>query len=77
MFYKQPAASATLSGTGLRALPIGRAWLTAESAELDYMCRSGVQSFFMPCTNHHEPDYAFFETRGVKERDLGDARLIL
>ena len=43
---------------------------TDEFAELDYMCRSGVQSFFMPCTNIHQKNHKLFEARGVKTRDL-------
>jgi len=38
---------------------------------LDRQCKSGVQSFYMPCTNRAHPDYAFFRSHGTKSRDIG------
>jgi hypothetical protein len=37
---------------------------------LDNICRSGVQSFFLPGTNRNYPDAAFFRRYGCKQRDL-------
>jgi hypothetical protein len=42
---------------------------TLEGMKLDKGCKSGVLSFYMPCTNHAHPDYAFFRTHGTKIRD--------
>ncbi len=44
---------------------------TAKSGHLDPACRSVVQSFYLPCTNRAHQQWAFFETRGTKTRDLG------
>jgi hypothetical protein len=43
---------------------------TVKGMKLDKGCKSGVQSFFMPCTNQAHRDYAFFRTHGTKTRDL-------
>jgi hypothetical protein len=43
---------------------------TAKSAKLDPGCKSGVQSFYLPCTNRAHQEWAFFATRGTKTRDL-------
>ena len=37
---------------------------------MDRNCRSGVQSFYMPGTNRHHQDWAFFKTFGTKTREL-------
>ncbi len=41
-----------------------------EDMGLDRQCKSGVQSFYLPCTNRAHPDYAFFRTHGMKTRDI-------
>ena len=41
-----------------------------EETGLDRQCKSGVQSFYMPCTNRAHPDYALFRTHGTKSRDI-------
>lgn len=43
---------------------------TRASAKLDLACRSGVQSFYLPCTNRAYPDWAFFETFGTDQKDF-------
>ncbi len=43
---------------------------SAKSAKLDPACKSGVQSFYLPCTNRAHQQWAFFETYGLKTRDL-------
>ncbi len=72
MFYRRPATTLEQHKGVLDYVlsRLGEHGFTDESAELDYMCRSGVQSFFMPCTNVHQPDHALFEARGVKMREL-------
>jgi hypothetical protein len=37
---------------------------------LDDNCKSGVQSFFLPCTNRAHPDHRFFRTYGTKTREI-------
>ena len=37
---------------------------------IDLSCRSGVQSFYIPCTNRAYPDHAFFEQYGTETRDI-------
>jgi hypothetical protein len=41
-----------------------------ESSKLDSACKSGVQSFWMPCTNREFPDSAFFRAHGTKTMQL-------
>jgi hypothetical protein len=41
-----------------------------ESSKLDPACKSGVQSFWMPCTNRQFPDSAFFRAHGTKTMQL-------
>jgi hypothetical protein len=43
---------------------------TEKSSELDPACKSGVQSFWIPCTNRAHPKSAFFRTYGTRTRDL-------
>lgn len=43
---------------------------TQASAKLDPACRSGVQSFYLPCTNRAYPEWAFFETFGTDQKDF-------
>ncbi len=43
---------------------------SAKSAKLDPACKSGVQSFYLPCTNRAHQEWAFFEIYGLKTRDL-------
>ena len=38
---------------------------------IDMTCRSGVQSFYIPCTNRAHPGHAFFEHYGTETRDIG------
>lgn len=37
---------------------------------LDHICRSGVQSFYLPGTNRNHPHAVFFRCYGCKQRDL-------
>jgi hypothetical protein len=43
---------------------------TVKEMCLDTQCKTGVQSFFMPCTNLAHPDYAFFRTHGTKTTEI-------
>jgi len=70
--YKKPATSiaehkAVLNSVVSRLESEG---LTVKEMGLDQQCKSGVQSFYMPCTNRAHPDYAFFRTHGTKTRDI-------
>ena len=47
-----------------------RTGYTAEEAKLDAQCRSGVQSFWMPCTNKLHQDQALFVLRGTRTREI-------
>jgi hypothetical protein len=72
LFYKRPATTlqqheAVYDATVSRLEENG---YSAKSAKLDPACRSGVQSFYLPCTNRAHQDWAFFATRGPKTRDL-------
>jgi len=40
------------------------------ASDLDNICRSGVQSFYLPGTNRNHPHSAFFRCYGCKQRDL-------
>jgi hypothetical protein len=72
LFYKRPATTlqqheAVYDATVLRLEENG---YSATSAKLDPGCKSGVQSFYLPCTNRSHQEWAFFATRGTKTRDL-------
>ena len=72
LFYKRPATSleqheAVFDAVVTRLQDHG---YTPESAKLDPSCRSGVQSFYLPSTNRHHQNWAFFRSHGVKTRDL-------
>lgn len=47
-----------------------QAGFSQPSAKLDPTCRSGVQSFYLPCTNRAYPDWAFFEAFGMDRREF-------
>ena len=42
---------------------------------LDRACRSGNQSFYMPCTNRQHPDWALFEAHNTKTDDIEELGL--
>ena len=72
LFYRKPATSleqhqAVYDAIVRRLAEVG---YSEEVAGLDRNCRSGVQSFYMPGTNRHHQDWAFFKTFGTKTRDL-------
>ena len=41
-----------------------------ELAKLDPLCRSGIQPFFIPCTNRAHKEWAFFETYGLGKKQF-------
>ena len=43
---------------------------------LDRGCRSGNQSFYMPCTNRHHPDWAIFEAHNTRTDEIKQLGLI-
>ena len=66
--YKKPARSigehkAVLNSIVSRLESEG---FSEKDMSLDRQCKTGVQSFYMPCTNRAHPDYAFFRTHGTK-----------
>jgi hypothetical protein len=72
LFYKRPATTlqqheAVYDATVSRLEENG---YSAKSAKLDPACRSGVQSFYLPCTNRSHQEWAFFEPRGTRTREL-------
>ena len=63
MFYKRPATTidqhkAILASVVRRLEQNG---FSANSAKLDPNCKSGIQSFYLPCTNKAHETWAFFE----------------
>jgi hypothetical protein len=71
-FYKRPATTLQQHEAVYDAIVsrLEENGYTAKSAKLDFACRSGVQSFYLPCTNRSHQEWAFFEPRGTKTRDL-------
>lgn len=72
MFYCRPAKSleqheAAYSYVVSRLEEHG---FTEDSSKLDRNCRSGVQPFYLPCTNRHHPEWAFLRTYKTKMREL-------
>ena len=72
MFYKRLATSlfqhkAVLESVVARLEVHG---YSKQSAKLDPACWSGVQSFYVPCTNRDHQGWAFFRTHGTKGRDI-------
>jgi hypothetical protein len=72
LFYKKPANSieerwAVYDAIATRLADSG---YSAEATKLDPQCRSGVQSFWMPCTNKRHQDHARFILRGTKTREI-------
>jgi len=43
---------------------------TEASMKLDRNCRSGVQSFYVPCTNRQHSDWAFLRSHGMTQADF-------
>ena len=73
LFFKSPARSiaayqAVFDSVILRIVEEG--YPVAEMG-IDMTSRSGVQSFYMPCTNRDHPDHAFFQHYGTETRDIG------
>jgi hypothetical protein len=72
MFFKTPARSlgayqAVFDSVIARIVEEG---YPIEEMGIDLSCRSGVQSFYIPCTNRAYPDHAFFEQYGTETRDI-------
>jgi hypothetical protein len=72
MFYKRAATSLEQHKAVYKAIVarLEEHGFTAASARLDPQCKSGVQSFYLPCTNRDHPDWALFKAYGTKSRDL-------
>ena len=72
MFYKR-AATSLEQHKAVYAAIVARLEIhgfTAQSSNLDPQCKSGLQSFYLPCTNEGHPKWAFFTAYGTKTRDL-------
>ena len=41
-----------------------------EKSGLDTACRSDVQSFFLPCTNRNQREWAFFRSHGMTDVEI-------
>ena len=72
LFFKTPARSlaayqAVFDAVIARIVADG--YPTAEMG-IDMTSRSGVQPFYIPCTNRAYPDHAFFEHYGTDSRDI-------
>ena len=72
LFFKTPARSlgayqAVFDSVIARIVEEG---YPIEEMGIDLSCRSGVQSFYIPCTNRAYPDHAFFEQYGTQTRDI-------
>ena len=72
MFFKTPARSlhayqAVYDSVIARIVEQG---YPIEEMGIDTTCGSGVQSFYIPCTNRAYPDHAFFEQYGTETRDI-------
>lgn len=72
MFYKRPALSLAEHEAVLHniisRLEINRYPL--EDIKLDSACQSGIQSFWLPCTNKKHQEWAFFIQKGTKTADI-------
>ena len=72
LFYKR-AATSLEQHKAVYAAIVARLEIhgfTAQSSNLDPQCKSGLQSFYLPCTNEGHPKWAFFTAYGTKTRDL-------
>jgi len=72
LLYRRPAIALEQHHAVYDAVvgPLAKAGYSEEAAGLDRNCRSGVQSFYMPGTNRHHQDWAFFKTFGTKTEEL-------
>jgi hypothetical protein len=73
LFFKSPARSiaeyqAVFDSVILRIVEGG--YPVAEMG-IDMTSRSGVQPYYIPCTNRAHPGHAFFEQYGTETRDIG------
>ena len=65
-----PARGATTIGDAVIARIVKEGYPVAEMG-IDMTCRSGVQPFYIPCTNRAHPCHAFFEQYGTETRYIG------
>ena len=72
LFYKRPATTLQQHEAVYDAIVsrLEENGYSAKSAKLDPACRTGVQSFYLPCTNRAHQEWAFFAARGTKTREL-------
>jgi hypothetical protein len=72
MFYQRPVTSIVEHRSVFDWIEevLDNAGYPSEVSGLDQGCRSGNQSFYMPCTNRKYPDQAFFEAHWTKSCEL-------
>jgi len=72
MFFKTPARSLGAYQAVFDSVieRIAEQGYPIEEMGIDLSCRSGNQSFYIPCANRLYRDYAFFEQYGTETRDI-------
>ena len=72
MFYQHPVHSLELHQAIYDSIVsrLEANGFTEESAQLDRTCRTGIQSFYLPCTNRKHPGEAYFEQWGTNAREV-------
>jgi hypothetical protein len=72
LFYRKPAMSIEAHQAVYDSIVdrLADSGYPADEAKLDPQCRSGVQSFWMPCTNKLHQGQAFFLQRGTRTREI-------
>lgn len=68
MFYKHAVTSIEQHKAVLKDITntLEKNGFDSTNSGLDSTCKSGIQSFYMPCINRSQPDYAFFRKHGLK-----------
>jgi len=71
MFYKSPVTSIKQHKIVYADIckSLKKSGFTEESSCLDNACKSGIQSFYLPCINRAHLDYAFFRKHGLSRTD--------
>lgn len=72
LLYKEPATSleAHQAVYDSIVMRLERDGYSENSSALDRQCRTGNQSFYLPCINAAERDWAFFEAYGRSTREI-------
>lgn len=72
VFYREPAKSIAEHQAVFDYLEtrLRQAGYDRDSSKLDKACLSGVQPFYLPCTNRSHPEMAFFDEFGTTEAEV-------